>query len=502
MRSALDGWRAVLPAGQVRTAAAELQRAASATFGWPRNITAILVPQDTPQVRAILRVAASTRHAVYPISRGCNWGLGSKLPAADGCALIDLSAMNRILDHDAELGTLTVEPGVHFAQAAAFLKQQRSPFYCSVTGGPAYGSLIGNALERGGGDGPLGDRAAHMAALEVALAGGELIHTGFDRFAKASTARLSRTGVGPSLTELMAQSSFGVVTRATIWLARRPVAWRLVNASLASTTALAPAIDAVRGLLQDQVLDPHAVTLWNSYKLAARDGRYPWANAPTPPLDIRASEGSAPWHISAAVEGASTAIAAALLDETTRRLATCTESINVLVDSDLPAAERAPLEPGNPTGMNLVSAYWRKTTPLPALEDIDPDRDRCGVLWLCPSLPLQGRVAAPVIAEIERRVLAHGLEPNIGLNPASPRLLEVYVALMFDRDVPGEDARAMACHHALMQWLVDAGHLPYRLGVQSFGMLPAAADDTPAVLRRLKQAFDPHGVVAPGRYAG
>jgi hypothetical protein len=91
-----------------------------------------------------------------------------------------------------------------------------------VTGGPAYGSLIGNALERGGGDGPLGERGAHMTALELVLAGGEVVHTGFDRFAGASTARLSRTGVGPSLSGLIAQSNFGVVTRATFWLARRP----------------------------------------------------------------------------------------------------------------------------------------------------------------------------------------------------------------------------------------------------------------------------------------
>jgi 4-cresol dehydrogenase (hydroxylating) len=502
MLTALDGWRAALPTGRVRTAPAELQRAAGATFGWPRRISAILVPEDTAQVRAILRVAAATRHAVYPISRGCNWGLGSKLPTADDCALVDLSAMNRILDHDAELGTLTVQPGVHFAQAAAFLTQQRSDFFCSVTGGPAYGSLVGNALERGGGDGPLGDRAAHMAALEVVLAGGELIHTGFDRFARASTARLSRTGVGPSLTELMAQSNFGIVTRATIWLARRPATWRLLNASVAGTATLAPAIDALRGLIQGQVLYPHGVTVWNSYKLAARESQFPWAGTPRPPLDIAATQGSAPWYVSAAVEGASTAIVEALLAETRQRLAPCTQGIEVLVDSELPAAERAPLEPGNPTGMNVFSAYWRKKSPPPVLEDIDPDRDRCGVIWLCPSLPLLGRLAAPVIAEIERRVLAHGLEPNIGLNPVSPRLLEVYVALMFDRDVAGEDERAMACHHALMQWLIDAGHLPYRLGVQSFGMLPRPADDSAAVMQRLKQAFDPHDVVAPGRYAG
>jgi 4-cresol dehydrogenase (hydroxylating) len=501
MVSALDRWRTVLPAGRVRTAPVELARAATATFGWPRRVTAILAPDAPEQVREILRIAQVTRHAVYPCSRGCNWGLGSRLPAADDCALLDLSGMNRILDHDAELGTLTVEPGVHFAQASAFLRARQSRFYCSVTGGPAYGSLIGNALERGGGDGPLGDRAAHMAALEVMLAGGEVIHTGFDRYARAGTARLSRTGVGPSLTELMAQSNFGVVTRATIWLAQRPATWRLAIATVASTATLGPALDAVRELIQSQVLYANAVTLWNSYKMRARDGQFPWDQAPRLPLDIGATEGAEPWYVSVTVEGASERIVEALLAEVQRLLAPCSLSVEVLRDSELSAAERAPLEPGVPTGANVFSAYWRKKGALPALEDLDPDRDRCGVIWLCPSLPLLGATAAPVLAEVERRIRQHGLEPNIGLNPVSPRLLDVYVALMFDLELPGEDERAMACHHSVMRWLIEQGHLPYRLGVQSFGMLPRPADDSAAVMARLKRAFDPLDIVAPGRYA-
>lgn len=465
-------------------------------------MTAILVPENRAHVQEILRIAAASRHAVYPYSRGCNWGLGSRLPPVDDCALLDLSAMDRIIDHDPVLGTLTVEPGVHFAQAAAFLKQQRSDFYCSVTGGPAYGSLIGNALERGGGDGPLGERGAHMTAVELVLAGGAVVRTGFDRFAGASTARLSRTGVGPSLTELIAQSNFGVVTRATIWLARRMNARYLVNATVASTAALAPAIDALRLLLQTQVLYPHSSTFWNCYKLLARSGRFPWASTSVLPLDLQAIEGAEPWYLSCSVEGASAPIAQALLVQVREVLGPHVHDMQVVRDEDLSEGERAALEPGNPTGQNVLSAYWRKKTELPTVEDTDPDRDRCGVIWVCPSLPLDGKTVAPVISAIEQRIRAHGFEPNLGLNPISPRLFEVYVALMFDRDVAGEDVRAMACHDELLRWLMSEGHMPYRLGVQSFGMLPAPDDDSQALLRRIKSAFDPHDVVAPGRYVG
>ncbi|MFM9970697.1 MAG: hypothetical protein ACKVQK_20085 [Burkholderiales bacterium] len=81
----------------------------------------------------------------------------------------------------------------------------------------------------------------------------------------------------------------------------------------------------------------------------------------------------------------------------------------------------------------------------------------------CPIYPI-GTVVTQVIAGIEQRILAHGFEPNIGMNPVSPRVLDVYVSLMYDRQVAGEDAKAMRCHDDVMGWLGTEGHLPSRLG--------------------------------------
>ncbi len=71
---------------------------------------------------------------------------------------------------------------------------------------------------------------------------------------------------------------------------------------------------------------------------------------------------------------------------------------------------------------------------------------------------------------------------------------------MYDRDVPGEDARALACHDRLIHGLIDRGYLPYRLGIQSMDALPPAVDHTDQFLGRLKSAIDPNGILAPGRY--
>jgi hypothetical protein len=44
----------------------------------------------------------------YPISRGKNWGYGSRVPARDGCVLLDLGRMNRIVGFSEKLAYVTV----------------------------------------------------------------------------------------------------------------------------------------------------------------------------------------------------------------------------------------------------------------------------------------------------------------------------------------------------------------------------------------------------------
>jgi 4-cresol dehydrogenase (hydroxylating) len=74
------------------------------------------------------------------------------------------------------------------------------------------------------------------------------------------------------------------------------------------------------------------------------------------------------------------------------------------------------------------------------------------------------------------------------------------VALAYDREVEGEDERALACHDALRRKLSEAGYPPIRLGIQSPLLSPAPEDDSERVLGALKGALDPNGILAPERY--
>src|SRR5262249_18404151 len=128
-----------------------LRRAETATFATRQRVPAILRPGDRREVQACLRVAGRHGVAVYPVSGGRNWGLGSRVPPLDGCALVDLGRMDRILDYDEELAYVTVEPGVTFRRLYDFLRQHASSLFLNTIGGSPEASVVADALERGAG---------------------------------------------------------------------------------------------------------------------------------------------------------------------------------------------------------------------------------------------------------------------------------------------------------------------------------------------------------------
>src|SRR5260370_42151064 len=94
-------------------------------------------------------MANEVRLPLYPISPGCNWGLGSKLPVRDGAALVDLSRMDAIHEVNETHGYAVIEPGVTQRMLHEHLKNGQSSYFLSVTGSGAETSILGNALDRG-----------------------------------------------------------------------------------------------------------------------------------------------------------------------------------------------------------------------------------------------------------------------------------------------------------------------------------------------------------------
>lgn len=523
---ALKRWAGVIGSENVVIDEPARREAETATFATRNRIPAIIRPGTRDEVAECLRVASACKVPVYPISGGKNWGYGSRVPAADGSVLMDLGRLNRILDFSEELAYVTVEPGVTQAQLFAFLAERHSALWMDATGASPYSSLIGNTLERGFGHTPYGDHLAHSSGMEVVLPTGEIIETGFGRFASAVATPIYRWGVGASLDGLFTQSNFGVVTRMTVWLMPAPEYFQAYYFQCDSDEALASAIDALRPLRLNGTIRSSS-HIGNDYKVITAIEQYPWeAMGGRTPLQgevltrLRRELKIGAWNGSGALYGTTAQVKEArrllrrALAGKARKLQFVDDKLLALAGRFAGTAEfltgwnvRRALEvlgpvyrlmKGVPTDHPLASTYWRKRTP-PPKDHMDPDRDGCGLLWCSPVVPNTGHHARRVTEAATGVVLEHGLEPAISLTVLTDRSLSCIISLTYDRAQPGEDAAALECYRHLLTTLAGLGYYSYRLSVASMDWAAGAGAYT-SVLSRIKSSLDPAGILAPGRY--
>jgi 4-cresol dehydrogenase (hydroxylating) len=520
LAAALADWRAAIGPEHVLTDEATLREAGTATFATTQSVPAVIRPADRVQVQECVRVANKHKIPIYPISTGKNWGYGSRVPVRDGSVVIDLGRLNKIVDYDEKLAYITVEPGVTFRQVYEFLVEKRSRLRLNATGSTAQSSLIGNAVERGLGSGLYADRFAHSCDMEVVLPTGEYIQTGFGRFPNAMSARVGRWGVGPYLDGLFTQSNLGIVTRMTFWLMPPAEFMRICFFAIDRHDRLPDLLDALQELKMKGICQD-AMRLYNDYKVLSGTIQFPWGAAGeqryiSPQLmePIRQSLGIGAWfgelYVSAATEKQGLLecelLQAALSGKVDRIYFNDWPEQQPELSGEedaphnskqngngaLPPQLRTLISPGG-----LRSVYWRKQF-LP--DTLDPDRDGCGVLWCAPLVPFDGQQIDWVVRCIERVVLAHEYEPVISLVCVTERSVVANSVILYDRDTPGEDERAMACYEELLATLLEAGYVPYRLGIQSMQSLPAPVGDYASFAQGLKMALDPNGILSPGRY--
>lgn len=521
---ALEAWRGIVGAEHVLTDPATLSAAGTATFATANRVPAIIRPGDREEVRACVRVANEYRTPIYPVSTGKNWGYGSRVPPADGCVLMELHRLDRITGYDERLAYVTVEPGVTFRKLHAFLLDRGSNLMLSVTGSTPDSSPLGNALERGAGSGPYVDRANYVCGFEVVLPTGEFVHTGFGRFEGAKAAKLHRWGVGPYLDGLFAQSNLGVVTEMTMWLAPTPDYFQSCFFGIEDAARLPGLIDALQEL-QLRGLFRAGLTVRNDFNVLVRMQQYPWealgGAMPMPPeLLERMRKGfwRDAWWSSLWVGWAEMHHASRQQGLAERKIIeeSLGEKVDRLAFIDAEGAELSRWNEGSrematkyfgrddggnlgvPGDENVRSAYWRKKSPVP--DDMDPDRDRCGVIFCVPAVPFEGHHVRAALEIIEEDLAEHGFEPILIVGCISERVVYINVDITYDREVEGEDEKALECHDALLGRLIESGYFPYRLGIESVRLLPEPDDDTGKLLAALKKALDPNNILAPGRY--
>jgi len=176
----------------------------------------ILKPGDTQEVAAILARAHATRTAIVP--QGGNTGLvGGQIPFETGHeVVVSLSRLNRVRDIDLGGNTMTVEAGLVLAQAqqVAASAGRLFPLSLASEGSCQIGGVL--ATNAGGMSALAYGSARHLAlGLEVVLADGQV-------WDGLKTLRKDNTGYDLKDLFIGSEGTLGIITAAVLRLLPRP----------------------------------------------------------------------------------------------------------------------------------------------------------------------------------------------------------------------------------------------------------------------------------------
>ncbi len=524
---AIRVFRELLGEANVKTEPSEISEYEVATFPTEQRVPVVLFPRSTQEVSEIVRAANQYKVPIYPISRGRNWGLGSRVPVKNGNCIVDLCRMDEIVEFDERLSYITVRPGTTFRQVADYLEERNSDLYLSMIGGPPESSLIGNAIERGDAIGPMGEKAKFCCGIEAVLPTGEIVNCSNEAFSNSLTGKLCKFGLGPDIESLFFQSNFGIITKMTFWLAKKPERFQSIIFGIQNIDDLQEVVFSIRRLNQKGVIKDSSFTIWNVFRVLASQMRYPWdengmlRSSPTEVLEhLPSGWRGIKWVGMIGLYSASVAHARAdkkmvkavlrgkvsklfVIDAFSAKLirlfsVPLKKISNINIGNLINSLYYESICLGNPQNGAASTVYWRKRKVTSSV--LDPDRDRCGVHWICISLPFDGTHVARVGAMVERVSVQYSFEPQYMFWSPNQWSLKSFIIIVYDRDIEGEDQRALDCYRNLYLALYDAGYTPNRIGIQSMDTVAPDQQSYIDLIARIKKLFDPNDILAPGRY--
>lgn len=451
---------------------------------------AAIAPLTAEEVQDIVKLANEHKIPLWPISRGKNFGYGSAAPVVSGSVILDLSRMKGI-QMDLENGTVLLEPGVGFYDLYDYIEANNIPYWVSAPGN-AWGSVAGNALDRGVGYTTFGDHARRICGMEVVLPDGDLVRTGMGAMSDSKNWNLHPYGFGPHWDQMFVQSNFGVVTKLGMWLMPQPETVVNLDMELDKADDLGWAIDTLAPMRRSGLLQ-QSPSIGNWLRAAAvLTNRTDWYDKPdslpeSVISDIRARFGLGWWSVNLKFYGpqeVTEANAKVVKDIFTKR-------------TDYPMKQSI-WKQGEPRDMSPAFGI-PITFPL---QNVSWHPGRGGHVGFSPALPQSGDAALAQFQRTRARYEEFGMDYHGSFALAERHITNVNQVL-FDRDNPDMVKRVDQFFHALVKDASEQRYGEYRAHIEYMDLISDSYDFNNHALRRLnervKNTLDPNGIIAPGK---
>jgi 4-cresol dehydrogenase (hydroxylating) len=449
-----------------------------------------IAPANAEEVRALVRIANQYKVPLWPISRGKNFGYGGSAPVMKDTVVLDLSRMKKI-EVDAENGTVLVEPGVGFFDLYDHLQNNKIPLWLSVPGN-SWGSVAGNALDRGVGYTSYGDHAARICGLEVVLPDGDIVRTGMGAMDGSKTWNLYRNGFGPGWDTMFCQSNFGIVTKLGLWLMPEPEAVAGYDFEFDKPDDLGWAIDTIMPLRRDGLIQ-QSPSIGNWLRSAAvMTTREQWTKDKGP-LDekvvtaIRDKFKIGWWSVQVRFYGHLDVVEASMkvLDRAFDKKPIQAKKPALWKRGD--PAEGSPVT-GVPVSFPLANANWHG--------------GRGGHVGYSPVLPPRGDLAMDQFKRTYDLYQKYGMDYHASFAMSERSLVNVN-QILYDKDNADMMGRVDAMFRALVADASAHHYGEYRTHIDYMDLVAGSYNfNDKAILRlneRVKDALDPNGIIAPGK---
>jgi glycolate oxidase len=412
----------------------------------------VVLPSMVAQVSAVLRYCRDEGIKVVPRGAGTSLS-GGALPLADG-VLLGMAKFNRILDIDYDNRCVVAQPGVTNLGISTAVAE-RGFYYAPDPSSQIACTIGGNVAENSGGVHCLkyGLTTNNLLGLEMVLIDGEVVRLGGKHF----------DSEGYDLMGVMTGSEglLGVVTEVTVRILKKPPTARALLIGFAETEDAGNCVAAVIGA----GIIPGGMEMMDRPAIHAAEAFVECGY----PLDVEAL-------LIVELDGPEAEVDH--LIEKVEAIAHTNRAVSVRVSQN--EAERL--------------AFWAgRKAAFPAVGRISPD-------YYCMDGTIPRARLAEVLARMRELSGQHGLAVANVFHAGDGNL---HPLILYDANKPGEIEKAEAFGADILRLCVEVGGVltgEHGVGVEKRDLMGVMFNEEDlAHQERLKCAFDPGGLLNPGK---